>query len=379
MKFANRKRVFIYLPIVVALGFLGWKVFFGRSEPPQHLTTPVTKEDLKQEVLASGVLKAIKQVDVGAQVNGQLKKLYVEAGSTVKKGQLLAEIDPEHAQNGLKGTQANLDYQLAQRDVTRAGLQQAKQELTRQQAMMRDESTTQKSLEAALAEVKKQQATLLGLEAQIRRAQSERDKAKIDLGFTRILAPMDGEVLSIETQEGQTIIAAQQAPVILKLADLSTIRVRAQVSEADIIRVKPGMEAYFTLLGDTEKRIKGQVRSIEPKPEKINNAMFYNTLFDVPNLDQHLRVDMTAQVGILEREARQVLAIPLSVLGPVEKDGRYPVQVRKADGQLDTRQVRIGLKTATRAEVLEGLRLGEQVVTRVSHKPGEDGSGSVGF
>ncbi|MGQ5524181.1 macrolide transporter subunit MacA [Chitinimonas sp. PSY-7] len=379
MKLFRRKRVLVYLLTVVLLGIGGWKAFFDAPDPPQHLTTPVAREDLKQEVLASGILKAVKQVDVGAQVSGQLKKLYVEAGSTVKKGQLLAEIDPEQAQNGLKGTQANLDHQLAQRDATLASLQQAKQELTRQQAMMRDESTTQKSLEAALAEVKKQQATLLGQEAQIRKAQSERDKAKIDLSFTRILAPMDGEVISIETQEGQTIIAAQQVPVILKLADLSTIRVRAQVSEADIIRVKSGMDAYFTLLGDSEKRIKGQVRSIEPKPEKINNAMFYNTLFDVPNPDRHLRVDMTAQVGILEREVRQALVVPLSALGPAAKDGRYPVDVKKADGKLDPRQVRIGLKTATRAEVLEGLKLGELVVTRVSHKPSEDSSVSIGF
>jgi macrolide-specific efflux system membrane fusion protein len=174
---------------------------------------------------------------------------------------------------------------------------------------------------------------------------------------------MTGEVLTIDTREGQTVIAAQQAPKILTLGDLSRMVVWAQVSEADIVRIRTGQRAYFSLLGSPLRRHYGVVREIQPAPEKINNAMFYRVLFDVENPDRALRTEMSAQVGIVQGEIKHGLILPLSALGEQGADGRYQVRVLAADGAALRRQVRIGLKGRTHAQVLDGLRAGERVVT----------------
>lgn len=364
---------------VAALSWWGGQSLFSKPPAPSYLTAPVARENLERTVLASGRLQAFKQVDVGTQATGQLKEVRVKAGDQVKKGQLLAEIDPAEMQNQLKAAQASLDQQQAQRASTQAALELARLEQQRQRAMMVDQSTSQKELQAAEAALKQRQAELASLDAQIRATRFELERKQVQLGYTRIIAPMDGTVLSIETPEGQTVVAAQNAVTILKLADLSTMTVRALISEADVIRVRTGQKAYFTLLGDGEQRVWGKLRTVEPKPEKINEAMFYSALFDVPNAGQRLRVDMTAQVGVVLDEARGVLAVPVTALGAQGKDGRYAVRVLGADGKVDTRQVRVGLRTSTRAQVLDGLKQGEKVITRDGARLDASDSVSVVF
>ena len=187
---------------------------------------------------------------------------------------------------------------------------------------------------------------------------------------------MDGEVVAIVTQEGQTVVAQQQAPVILKLADVSTITVKAQVSEADVIRIQPGQTAYFTILGDPDKRYYGKLRAIEPAPQNYldtqstlgggatrnNTAVFYNALFDVPNDDHRLRISMTAQVNVLLGTARQALNVPVAALGKRVGPNRYEVRVLGDDGKAVTRQIVTGLNNNVRVEVREGLSAGERVV-----------------
>ena len=191
-----------------------------------------------------------------------------------------------------------------------------------------------------------------------------------------LMAERDGEVVAIVTQEGQTVVAQQQAPVILKLADVSTITVKAQVSEADVIRIQPGQTAYFTILGDPDKRYYGKLRAIEPAPQNYldtqstlgggatrnNTAVFYNALFDVPNDDHRLRISMTAQVNVLLGTARQALNVPVAALGKRVGPNRYGVRVLGDDGKAVTRQIVTGLNNNVRVEVREGLSAGERVV-----------------
>jgi macrolide-specific efflux system membrane fusion protein len=174
---------------------------------------------------------------------------------------------------------------------------------------------------------------------------------------------MAGEVVSITTLEGQTLNANQQAPNILRIADISTMTVWAQVSEADIVRVKVGQDVYFTILGES-RRWNGKVRQILPTPELINNVVFYDVLFDIPNADRQLDIQMTAQVFIVLAQAKGVLLIPVAAIGNASKGVQIKVQVLKADGSVELRTVKIGIKSEISAEVTDGLKEKEQVVIR---------------
>ncbi|HEM7879233.1 macrolide transporter subunit MacA [Burkholderia contaminans] len=371
----RRRRIVLATLAIVAIAAGVTLKACAPDKHPQYLSAPVSRGDLENAVLATGALQAFRQVDVGAQVSGQLKSLKVRLGDKVTKGQWLAEIDPVISENALRQARASEESLRAQQQSTAAQLTQAELAFKRQQAMLPDDATSRESFEAARATLDVQRATLASLAAQIRSARIQIETAQANLGYTRIVAPIDGEVVAVVTQEGQTVIAQQQAPVILKLADLDTMTVKAQVSEADVIRVRGGQTAYFTILGEPDKRHYGKLRAIEPAPQnyaeaqsplgggsKPNSAVFYNALFEVPNPEHRLRISMTAQVSIVLSNARNALSIPAAALGEKRKDGTYAVRVLRADGSTETRNVRIGINNNVRVEVLAGLKDGERVV-----------------
>ncbi|RQS96618.1 macrolide transporter subunit MacA [Burkholderia contaminans] len=371
----RRRRIVLATLAIVAIAAGITLKACAPDKHPQYLSAPVSRGDLENAVLATGALQAFRQVDVGAQVSGQLKSLKVRLGDKVTKGQWLAEIDPVISENALRQARASEESLRAQQQSTAAQLTQAELAFKRQQAMLPDDATSRESFEAARATLDVQRATLASLAAQIRSARIQIETAQANLGYTRIVAPIDGEVVAVVTQEGQTVIAQQQAPVILKLADLDTMTVKAQVSEADVIRVRGGQTAYFTILGEPDKRHYGKLRAIEPAPQnyaeaqsplgggsKPNSAVFYNALFEVPNPEHRLRISMTAQVSIVLSNARNALSIPAAALGEKRKDGTYAVRVLRADGSTEARNVRIGINNNVRVEVLAGLKDGERVV-----------------
>ncbi|MDR3397752.1 MAG: macrolide transporter subunit MacA [Pandoraea sp.] len=376
IQFIRRRRYLVAsLVVLVVLVVLGLRSL-AAPKPPQYISAKVERNDLENTVLATGTLQAFQQVDVGAQVSGQLKSLKVKLGDKVKKGQWLAQIDPVLAQNSLRQAEADEQNLQAQKRSTAAQLKQAELAFVRQQQMLPDNSTSRQDFESAQAALDTQRATLAALDAQLRKAGVAIESARANVGYTRIDAPIDGEVVAIVTQEGQTVIAQQQAPVILKLADLDTITVKAQVSEADVIRVAPGQTAYFTILGDPDKRYYGKLRAIEPAPQNFldtqstlgggatrnNTAVFYNALFEVPNADHRLRISMTAQVNVLLGTAKQALSVPVAALGKKVGADRYEVRVLGDDGKAVTRQVVTGLNNNVQVEVREGLKAGERVV-----------------
>ncbi|MGL6153065.1 MAG: efflux RND transporter periplasmic adaptor subunit, partial [Aeromonas sobria] len=225
------------ITILIAVLLLGWLLW--PSQPPKAmLTAQVTREDIAQTVLASGVLQAVEQVDVGAQVSGQVTKLAVEAGDQVKQGDLLAEIDPLIAQNNLKTAEAELASNRAQLKIKQAQLKQNELAWRRQQQMFKQEASSRADLESAEALLAVTRAELQNSQANIDNALIKVDRAKTELGYTKILAPMDGTVISIVTRQGQTLAASQTVPTVLKLANLETMTVKAQISEADVTKVK---------------------------------------------------------------------------------------------------------------------------------------------
>lgn len=370
MKGTRRTVTATVIAVVLLSGLaLGAKRWFFAPPRQTFITAAVVRMDLEESVLASGTLKAFKTVAVGAQVNGQLKKLLVAMGDKVKKGQLLAEIDPVLPQFTLKDSEAQVDNLQAQKRAKQALLKQYELAFQRQSRMSAKEASSRADLESAQAQLESSRYDIAALEAQIRKAVIAVDTARANLGYTRIYAPIDGTVISIDTEEGQTVVSNQSATTILTLATLDTMTVKAKISEADVTRVKPGLATNFTLLGDSDTRYYGKLRAIEPGPvssgtnasSSSSSAIYYYGLFEVPNPDNRLKVSMTTQVAIVLNQAKQALTIPVAALGDKQKDGRVSVKLLAGE-QAENRMIRTGISNNVQIQVLEGLKEGEKVV-----------------
>jgi macrolide-specific efflux system membrane fusion protein len=345
---------------LVAIAMLAYW-YFSQPLPAEFKTVKVTQRDFQQNVLATGQLDAVRKVDVGAQVSGQLESLKVEIGDKVQKGQLLGVIDPQQARNSIREGEATLQQLQAQLQQAQAEQQLAEVTLQRNRELAKVQAVSRQDLDKLTTELAVKKAQVANTQAQIAKNQASLDTAKINLAYTRIEAPMDGDVVQITTFQGQTVIAAQQAPNILTLADMSTMLVKAQVSEADVIHLKPGLKAWFTVLGDPSKRFDGALKDIQPTPEKVNNAIFYYARFEVPNPQGLLRLQMTAQVHIQLAGVSDALVIPLAALGDQIADNRYHISVLK-QGKEEKREVTIGIRNNVDVQIVSGLQAGEEVI-----------------
>ncbi|CND67213.1 efflux RND transporter periplasmic adaptor subunit [Yersinia enterocolitica] len=346
----------------------------GSQQDVPQLTETIGRGDIERNVMATGSLKPSLQVNVGAQVNGQLTKLYVKQGDRVTRGQLLAEIDPTLQQNELRKSEAELQSAQAQKQASQALLRQYLLEFRRQQTLAKEGSGVKSALEKAHAQYDSQLAQLHVNEAQIVQSQMAMETAKANLGFTRIMAPIDGEVLGIVTKEGQTIVSSQTAPTILVLANVDTMTVHTRISETDILKVSVGQPLWFYVVADPERRYDSRMDAIqEASAESLHedssgsansqqpSAVYYNGIFNIANQERLLRTSMTAQVFIITAQAKNVLRVPLSVLGEQQLDKRYRVQIINGK-QTSVRWVSVGLRNAQYAEVKAGLVQGDQVL-----------------
>jgi len=383
----TRRRV-----VLAGLGLLGlgsllaWKALPYGAQPLS--TVAVTRTDIESSVTALGTLQPRRYVDVGAQASGQIHKLHVEVGDTVRKGQLLVEIDPSTQQARLDAGRYSIDNLKAQLAEQRAQYQLAQQQLKRQRDLAAAGATRDEDVQTAAAQLKVTQARIEMFQAQIRQAQASLRSDEAELGYTRIYAPMDGTVVAVDAREGQTLNAQQQTPLILRIAKLSPMTVWAQVSEADIGKVKPGMTAYFTTLAGGKRRWTSTVRQVLPIPPKpleqtsqgggspasVSNGnagsqvVQYSVLLDVDNPDGALMAEMTTQVFFVAGKASQVLTVPLAAL--VDGDDLRLAHVLTHDGKVEQRQVRTGLSDRLRVQVVDGLNEGERLVIGASGASG---------
>ncbi|MGA2499932.1 MAG: macrolide transporter subunit MacA [Tepidisphaeraceae bacterium] len=356
-----RRSLWLILALFVAgAGVFGYFWAFGTAKPV-YATAAVERGDVESTVVAAGIVQPIKYVDVGAQTSGKLKSLKVNRGDQVKENQLLAEIDPVLADTALTAANATLESMTAQHSLKQGQLGLATLQQTRNERLFPDQAVSASDLDIARANYNVAFADAASLSAQMKQSAAAVDTAKANVDYTKITAPMAGEVVSISLLEGQTLNANQQAPNILRIADISTVTVWAQVSEADIVRVKPGQDVYFTILGDS-KRWNGKVRQVLPTPELINNVVFYDVLFDIPNPERELRIQMTAQVFIVLAQAKSVLLIPAAAIGNAGEGAQIKVRVLKPDGTVELRAIKIGIKSELSAEVKDGLTEKELVI-----------------
>lgn len=305
--------VFLLVALLAALGI--WKLFFSHNkDAANYLTAKAERGDIQNLVNATGILQPRDYVDVGAQVSGQLKKLYVEIGNQVKAGDLLAEIDATVFKAKVDGIRAQLQNQRAQLGDKDAQLVLAKIRVDRQKNLFNDDATTKDALQAAEAGAQSAEAQLKALQAQIQQTEYSLRVEEANLAYARIYAPMDGTVVSLTSRQGQTLNANQQAPTIMRIADLSTMTIQTQVSEADIGKLSLGMPVYFTTLGGQDYRWYSKLDRIEPTPTVSSNVVLYNALFDVSNESRVLMTQMSTQVFFITSQAKDVLLIPASAL-----------------------------------------------------------------
>lgn len=362
--------------IVVGLlvaGGIGWgsNLFRGSEAVAEQLFDVVTT-DIEQAILASGTLEPARMVNVGAQVSGQIKKLHVTLGQKVNEGDLIAEIDLLPQQNALRLAETGLANVKAQRVARVANRKQAEATFERQRAMLAGNATSQTDFEAAEATLDAINADIDALDAQVDRAELEVEIAQINLGYTRIVAPMDGVVIAIVTKEGQTLNSAQTVPTIVVVAQMDTMSVKVQISEADIDQVRAGQDVWFTLLGNSNKRYDARLDVVEPAPASLLNqsgdqaqqssaaAVYFNGTFTVSNADGALRPLMTAQVHIVVASARQTTAVPSSAIAADGKQVQSLIVV-DASGKRETRNVTIGIDDKVHVQILEGLAPGDRV------------------
>ncbi len=383
----TKKWLFAALSALVMILVL-WAYSASRSKPNPLMTAAVRQGDIENVIAATGKMDAIERVNVGAQVSGQVKKLYIKAGDNVRKGQLIAEIDDQPQRSDLRNAQAALSVAQADLQTRQATLVRQQAQFQRLQQMVKTNAVSRQDFDTAAEAWRIAQAELTAQQARVIQAQIEVDKKQLDLGYTRIMAPIDGTVVAIVTKQGQTVNAVQSAPTIAKLAQLGTMTIKVQISEADITNIQPGQQAWFTTFANPDKRYNARLRSIELAPESVmkddalmgnsesntlsstNAAVYYNALLDVPNPDNVLRISMTAQVNLLRDQAKNALLVPVQATKKAS-DGRTYVEIADQNNQPEKRYITTGISDSVDIQVLSGLRLGEKVIL-ATQQPGAD-------
>ncbi|WP_058911954.1 efflux RND transporter periplasmic adaptor subunit [Entomohabitans teleogrylli] len=376
---SSTRRIFLALAIlvfsIIAVSLYLWL----QPSPREWLTVPVRRGEIQSIISVIGKIEAVERVNIGAQVSGQLKSLKVKIGDHVKKGQLIAEIDSLPQRNELRNAEAALQVARAELQRREAALKRQQSAFRRQQRMLREDASSQQNYEEVSEALAGAKADLTAQQARIVQAQIEVDKKRLDLSYTRIMAPMDGTVIAIITKQGQTVNSNQSAPTIARLARLDTMTVRAQISEVDINSIRHGQKVWFTIFPEPEKRYAATLRMIELAPESMmkqdagsgtndsasptatNSAVYYHALLDIPNPDNKLRIAMTAQVSFLRQSASNALLIPLQAMkkGP---NNRPYVEVINQSGVPEIHFITTGITDHVDIQVLDGLRPGDNVV-----------------
>lgn len=374
-KFYSKKGILALVGIAALALVLAFSFGGGEKTDAAHGRATVALGDIEEVVTAQGKLEPKEYVDVGAQVSGQLEKLHVELGQTVKQGDLIAEIDPEIYETEVAGFEARLKTLEAGRKEQQAQVTLAGQVLKRNQTLIKAKAVSQEAFEESETSLKVAQAQLQSLAAQIEEARSSLEGSKAKLNYTRIFAPISGTVVSQTAREGGTLNANQTTPIIVQVANLDVMTVRAQVAEADINKLKEGMPVYFTTLGSNGRRWESTVRQILPTPEIITDVVLYNVLVDVENKDRQLMTSMSTQMFFVLGRAKNVPIIPVTALGrhvpeSDNDEGQAYVVYVFHKGEASEKIVHIGLMDRSNAQVKDGLSEGD--IVRLNTVPEPD-------
>ncbi|HEY3516724.1 MAG TPA: efflux RND transporter periplasmic adaptor subunit, partial [Gammaproteobacteria bacterium] len=301
------------LVVAVGGGYYWYRASHEVSGDKPLVVTAVVG-DVENAVASSGTLQPSNTVPVGAQVSGQLQKLHVQVGDQVEVGQLLGEIDARVQRNKVDSSRASIASAEAQITARREALVLAEANWERQQRLWSEQATSKQEYDSARNNLASAQASLTQQEQSIIQSKATLATDETLLEYTKIFAPIAGTVVSLPMKEGTTLNATQQSPTIMSIANLTTMTVETQISEADVGKVYTGMPVYFTTLGSNGRRWYSTLRQILPTPTATNNVVTYTGLFDVDNEDGALLSGMTTQVYFVTSSASNVLTVPLGAV-----------------------------------------------------------------
>ncbi len=321
--------------VVVAAG--GWygvsKYLKSGGDKEKYIYATVTTGEIEDLVTATGTLEPRDYVDVGAQVSGQIEKLLVEVGDEVKKGDVLATIDATQARARVEANQAQMLSSQTNLKTQETNLEKARRDYQRQVNLKAADATTEEAVLNAKTTLENAERQIITSKAQITQQDANMRIEARNLQYTQIVAPIDGTVMTIAVKEGQTVNATQNVPNVMRIANLSTMTVRSEVSEADVSKLYEGIPVYFTTLSSQNRRWNSVMKRREPTPKVQNSVVLYNALFDVDN-DGTLMPSMTAQVFFVAAKAENVLTVPMAALQQGQQIAReMAAKEREAKGE----------------------------------------------
>lgn len=322
---AGGKRVrniaIVAVAAVAAGGYYLWQRRAEESAADRPLVATVQYGDVENTVASAGNLQPSNTVPVGAQVSGQLRKVHVQVGEQVTSGQLLGEIDARVQANRVAASEANIASAEAQLEARRSALDLARANADRAERLMAERATSQQEYDSAINNLANAEASYFAQLKSIEQNKATLNTDKTQLEYTNLFAPIDGTVVSIALKEGTTLNASQQSPTVMSIANLKTMTVETQISEADVGKLWVGMDVYFTTLSGGNRRWYSTLRQILPTPTNTNNVVTYTGLFDVDNDDGALLSGMTTQVYFVTSAAHNVLTVPVGALLFAEATG----------------------------------------------------------
>ena len=371
-----KKRFFILLGLLLAAGAAYYFFSSNSKQETTYLTESVTRGNVEKTVIASGSVESVNEVDVGAQASGKITKLYVKLGQEIKKGEMIADIDSTTQINTLNTKKAALVSYQAQLKAKKTAYDVALSSYNRLSKLYTQKATSLDSLNTAKSTLDNAKAEVEAVEANIKQAEIEVNTAETNVGYTKITAPMDGTVISVPVSEGQTVNANQTTPTIVTIADLSKMKIKPEISEGDITKVKAGQEVSFTILSDSQTVYHSVIDSVDPantttsdssstsslssSSSSTTSAIYYYANVLIDNPDRTLRIGMTTENNIKIANAKDVLLV--SNMAIQKRDGKSFVNVLNDKNQPEPREVEIGVQNDFKTEIKSGLNEGEKVI-----------------
>lgn len=347
----KRRRIAVFLGLALALGggSAAWLVLKKDPAPTYRTVTP-DRGTIAAKVTATGTLSALVTVQVGSQVSGRVQEIFVDFNSPVKKGQVLAKIDPQLTEAAVNQARANFLEAKSNFQRVKVQAELAKKQYQRTKLLAEQRLIATADLDAAEADLDASQAQVAGAQASMQRAEASLKQAEVNLAYTTIVSPIDGVVISRDVDTGQTVAASLQAPTLFVIAqDLRQIQVDASIAEADMGKMRPGMKAEFTVDAYPDETFVGTVRQIRNSAVTVQNVVTYNAIIDVENPELKLKPGMTANVSLIHDERANALRIPNSVLRFRPAPGTFERPERRAgEGQqANARQEGASARTAS--------------------------------
>lgn len=371
-------KVIIFLLIIIGICYIVYDKFIKKEEKVEFIIVKAKNGNITQSVEATGKLYAKNSVELGAQVSGQIKKLYVDIGDNVKKGDMIAEIDDVKQKNKLDDLRASLSIYKAQLNSANIAKQVSENRYQRELSLYKSNATSKENLEKAKDELSLASAKVTEAQEQIKKTNISLYTAQTDLGYTKIVSSLDGIVVSIPVKEGQTVNAAQTTPTIAKVADLSIMEARIEIPEGDVSKVKVGQNVKFGTLANAKLDYNATIASIDPADKtysdensvttkastgstNTNTAVYYYAKYYIPNENNYFKIGMTIENSIIINSAKNILMVPSIAIK--HDDNSSFVLLKDEQNNVKKVSVQIGISDGIHTEILSGLKEGDEVIT----------------